>query len=403
MILPLGDSPNPRGVPIVTYALLLANVAVYVLISLPLSLAPADPSDPTFPEYARVIAERLARPVSPRTILQNTSAYDLFVFRYGFRPAAPHLANLLYSLFLHAGFLHLFGNMLFLWIYGDNVEYRLGRMRYLAAYLGTGVVATMFHTLFALDSPLPLVGASGAISGVLGFYFVWFPRNQVRLMVWFFPFFMDVFLVPARVVLGMFVLVDNLLPFLLAPGMEGGGVAYGAHIGGFIAGAALAWLKDRRELTQRPNDYAGADVVAETTATPGAAVRQAIAQGRFNEAARLYFALDPQLTRRLLTPEELLALADWLRADGHAQAALAVYRRLLRDYPHGPHTAEAHLGAGRVQLELIDQPTPAYQHFLEALESDPPPEVARQARAALQAIEARQKLQVGRTRGRGWS
>ena len=100
--------------------------------------------------------------------------------------------------------MHLFGNMLFLWIYGDNVEYRLGRLAFLLWYLATGVAATLFFAVFALDSTVPLVGASGAISGVLGFYFLWFPRNTVRLFVFLFPFFMNVVAVPARIVLGVY-------------------------------------------------------------------------------------------------------------------------------------------------------------------------------------------------------
>ncbi len=399
MILPLGDSPNPRGVPVATYALVLANVAVYVLIALPLSNTAVDPADPALRDYVRVIARSLPRPVAVQDIIENTSAYDLFVFRYGFRPAAPHLTHLFYSLFLHSGFLHLFGNMLFLWIYGDNVEHRLGRVPYVIGYVGTGVAATLFHTVFDLDSPLPLVGASGAISGVLGFYFLWFPRNRVRLLVLLFPFFMDVFLVPARLVLGMYLLLDNLLPFLVTRGMDGGGVAYGAHIGGFIAGLAAAWLMDRRELSERPREYKR-DVEAEVVETAESAMREALAGGRMRAAAQMYFSLDPQATRHLLAPEESLALGEWLRRNGHAEAALVIFRRHLRDYPHGPGAAEAHLGAGRVQLEALDEPTPAYQHFLEALDLNPPPDVTARIHAALEAIAARQKFQIGRVRSR---
>jgi len=402
MILPLGDAPNPRGVPVMTYALLAANVAVYVLISLPLSVTPPDPADPMLAEYVRVISRTLPQRVPVREIVSNLSAYDLFVFRYGFRPAAPQLAPLFYSLFLHAGFLHLFGNMLFLWIYGDNVEHRLRPLPYLCAYLGTGVAATLFHMLFASTSPLPVVGASGAISGVLGFYYVWFPRNQVRLLVLLFPFFMDVFYVNARLVLGMFLLLDNLLPFLVTRGTEGGGVAYGAHIGGFVAGLAIAWLMDRRELAGGRLDYEPAGETAEVAATPAAAIHAALAAGRFAEAGRIYFALDRHATRRVLAPDDSLALADWLHSHGHDDAALIVYRRHLRDYPHGPGTAEAHLGAGLIQLESFDQPTPAYQHLLEALQLNPSPAVAARARAALETIAARQKLQIGRPRGPRW-
>jgi membrane associated rhomboid family serine protease len=93
-----------------------------------------------------------------------------------------------------------------------------------------------------------MVGASGAISGVLGFYFVWFPRNYVRFLV-LLPFFFHVVLVPAWVALGLYLLVDNLLPFFVAP--SGAGVAYGAHIGGFIAGAIAAWIMQRRRASRR--------------------------------------------------------------------------------------------------------------------------------------------------------
>jgi rhomboid family protein len=399
MILPLGDSPNPRGVPVVTYALVLVNVGVYVMIALPLSGTPVDPSDPALYDYVRIVARSLPQSVSLQDIAANTSAYDLFVFRYGFRPAAPHAANLLYSLFLHAGFLHLFGNMLFLWIYGDNVEHRLGPLGYLLAYLGTGVAATLCHTLFNLESLLPVVGASGAISGVLGFYFLFFPRNQVRLLVLLFPFFMDVFLVPARLVLGAYLLLDNLLPFLIARGMEGGGVAHGAHIGGFIAGLAVAWLMDRHGLTERPPEYRR-EAVAQEPDTTDDALHQALAGGRMREAAQLYFSLDPRATRRVLSPAESLTLGEWLHRNGHAEAALVVFRRHLRDYPNAPGAAQAHLGAGRVLLEAYDEATPAYQHFLEALDLNPSPTVAAEARAALQTIAGRQKFQIGRVRDR---
>jgi len=128
---------------------------------------------------------------------------------------------LVLSLLLHGGFMHLFGNMLFLWIYDDNVEHRLGRLWYLLAYLGTGVAATGASPLFDADSPPPLIAASGCISGVLGAYFLWFPHNQVSLLELFVPFFMQVFQISARLELGMYLVIDNRLPFLLAQGGAG--------------------------------------------------------------------------------------------------------------------------------------------------------------------------------------
>ncbi len=399
MILPLGDAPNPRGTPFLTYALILANCAVYVLVTLPLSARARQLVDPALLEYLRVVARNLPRPVPLEELLRQTSAYDLFVFRYGFRPAAPHFVTLLTSMFLHAGLLHLFGNMLFLWIYGDNVEHRLGRVPFLFWYLATGVAATFFHTLFDLGSPLPLIGASGAISGILGFYFIWFPRNTVRLLLVLFPFFMNVITVPARLVLGFYLLADNLLPFLITRGIEGGGVAYGAHIGGFLGGLAVAWFLDRREVSGRPPEYRRKVYApSETGETPAQTIARALARNDFGDAAETYFALAPEETRSALTSEHSLALADWLQRNGHHHAALIVYRRHLRDYPQGPGAAEAHVGAGLVQLTAFDQATPAFQHFLEALDLDPSPETAARARAALDAITARQKFRIGRER-----
>ncbi|MFQ5848043.1 MAG: rhomboid family intramembrane serine protease [Candidatus Methylomirabilales bacterium] len=399
MILPLGDAPNPRGTPFLTYALILVNCAVFVLITLPLSGRAPDPNDPALWEYLRIVAPSLPRPVPVEELIRHTSAYDLFVFRYGFQPAAPHVASLFTAMFLHAGFLHLFGNMLFLWIYGDNVEHRLGRLPFLFWYLATGVAATVFHTLFALGSPLPLIGASGAISGVLGFYFVWFPRNTVRLLFVFFPFFVNVITVPARLVLGFYLLVDNLLPFLITRGMDGGGIAHGAHIGGFLAGVGVAWFMKRQEITARPHEYRRrVHPTPESAEIPAHAIARALASGDFPDAAKMYFALAPDETRGVLMPADSLALAEWLERAGHHRAALIVYRRHLRDYPQGPGAAEAHLGAGLVHLMSLGQATPAYQHFLDALDLDPSPETAARARAALNTIAARQKFQIGRPR-----
>jgi membrane associated rhomboid family serine protease len=393
-MIPLGDSPNPPGVPVLNYTLLAINIGLYVFITLPLGASAVNPNDPALLEYLRTVVGQLQGPVSVHDVVRQTSAYDLFVFQHGFRPAAPALTDLFFAMFLHAGFAHLAGNMLFLWIYGDNVEYRLGSFRYLLAYLGTGAAATLFHTAFAPHSPLPLLGASGAISGVLGFYFLWFPRNQVRILLLFLPFLMDVVTVPARLLLGIYILLDNLLPFALTRG-TGAGVAYGAHIGGFLAGVACAWIMDRREVTKTPHDY----VAQPTTApTPTGMIREAIEAGRFDQAAEAYFALGPEASRRFLTPDESLRLASWLQEHGHEQAALVVYRRHLRDYPHGPGAAEAHLGAAVIQFEKLQQPTAAYQHLLDALDLDPAPETATRVRALLDVIAAQHRLRhsVGR-------
>ncbi len=390
MFLPLGDEPNPRGVPWVTYGLIAANVAVYLLVSLPLSFARADPADPALAAYIGVLLEQFGGRLSAAELVGQVSAYDLVVFTHGFRPADPAVTALFTSMFLHAGFMHLAGNMLFLWIYGDNVEHRLGPYRYLLAYLATGVAATLFHTMFDAGSELPLVGASGAISGVLGFYFIWFPHNRVRLWIVLFPFFMQVVRWPARVVLAVYLFIDNVLPFLVAQGMEGGGVAYGAHIGGFLGGLGWAWWSGRQEVAGRPAEYRAAGYAPATSA--GDAVAALVAGRRFDQAAPAYFRLTPEQTRRLLPAEDSIALADWLASNGHPAAALVVYQRQLRDDPVGELAAEAHLGAGLVQLHALDQPTAAYQHLVEVLDLDPEPDTAAYARQALAEIAALQKF-----------
>lgn len=393
MFLPLGDEPNPRGVPWVTYGLLATNVAVYLLISLPLSTVPPDLGDPTLLRYLSILVDQFAGRVTEAELLRQVTAYDLVVFEHGFRPAAPDPQALLTSMFLHAGFMHLAGNMLFLWIYGDNVEHRLGPMRFLLAYLLTGIAATLFHTTFSTTSELPLVGASGAISGVLGFYFIWFPHNRVRLWIALFPFFMRVVHWPARVVLGVYLFFDNVMPFLITRGMEGGGVAYGAHIGGFLGGLAWASWAGHREIAGRPDEYRRV-AAATAKSTPAETVAALIARGQFLDAAPAYFRLPPGASRRLLGPDDSIAFGDWLASNGHPEAALVVYQRHLRDYPTGPLAAEAHLGAGLVQLNALGQPTAAYQHLVEVFDLDPEPDTAASARRALSEIAARQKFRV---------
>jgi membrane associated rhomboid family serine protease len=394
MFLPLGDEPNPRGVPIATYALIGINVAVYLLVTLPMGALRPDLDDPVLAEYVQALMSQLGGRVSLDQLLAQVTAYDLVTFSYGFRPVDPGLLTLVTSMFLHGGFMHLAGNMLYLWIYGDNVEHRLGSGRFLIAYLGTGALATLSHAVTDLGSLLPMVGASGAISGVLGFYFIWFPRNRVRVWVMFFPFFMNIVHFPARFVLGVYLILDNLLPFLATRGVEGGGVAYGAHLGGFVAGLAYAWWSDRREVEHQPTEYEAPSVNFDSDPSSIRGIRQRITDGAYETAAPDYFQLSSVRTSRLLMPEESIQFGNWLANHQHPDAALIVYQRHLRDYPLGPYSAEAHLGTGLVQLYARDQPTAAYQHLVMVLDAEPHPDTESHARSALAEIARRQKLQV---------
>jgi membrane associated rhomboid family serine protease len=396
MFIPIGDAPNPKGTPWVTWSLIAANVAVYLLFNLPLEARPPDYDSPVFREYVQVLAQQLDGRAALRQIVAQTSAYDIFAFEHGFRPAAPQALDLLSCMFLHGGFMHLAGNMLFLWIYGDNVERRLGGGAYLFAYLATGIVATLAHALVFRSSQMPLVGASGAISGVLGFYYVFFPRNTVRMLAFLPPFLMHVFVIPARLVLGMFLLLDNLLPFVLS---GEGGVAHGAHIGGFIAGAAAAWVVERRHVGTRPAAIEEAPQPASV-----ASLHEAVADGSASEAARRYFALPPALARGALSPEEAVWLGAWLRAQGSPDAALTLLRRVARDFSRAPGLGEAYALAGAILLQDRGEATAAYQYLLGALELGVSSETERQVRERLAQIEALQKRRLGRLHTpTGWS
>lgn len=163
---------------------------------------------------------------------------------------------ILLSMFLHGGWAHLLGNMLYLWIFGDNIEDHIGRRGYVAFYLFCGWFATMAHAYTNAGSSIPAVGASGAISGVLGAYLVMFPRARVLTLI---PlgYFIRITELPALVVLGMW-FVFQLLSGTFSLGGAGGGVAWFAHIGGFVAGMVLGFMFKRRGLRQTlPRDYGG--------------------------------------------------------------------------------------------------------------------------------------------------
>jgi tetratricopeptide (TPR) repeat protein len=189
--------------------------------------------------------------------------------------------------------------------------------------------------------------------------------------------------------LGIYLLFDNLVPFLFA---GEGGVAHGAHIGGFLAGGAVAFVMDRFSARKAPR---GIKAPRERPAG-GAAVRDALAGGRYQEAASGYFALPAAAARGALTPDEASTLAAWLRQNGHADAALVLLRRVVRDTPRAKGLAEVYALTGSILLEDKREMAAAYQYLLTALELGPKPETAAQVHRELAAIEAAQRLHPGR-------
>jgi membrane associated rhomboid family serine protease len=217
-LIPLKDD-NPRVLfPVLNYVLIFSNIAVYIYqFTLP---APAE---------------------------------QAFVFSYGAIPAqivqGVNLPSLFTAMFLHGNWLHLLGNMLYLWIFGDNVEGLMGHGRYIGFYLLCGLAATVSHIAIEPGSQLPMIGASGAVSGVLGAYALKFPRARVLIAV---PIFicLTTFRVPALIVLGLWFLTQ-LTSGLTTIGLEvSGGVAWFAHIGGFLAGLLLVNVFQRRHPVQ---------------------------------------------------------------------------------------------------------------------------------------------------------
>jgi membrane associated rhomboid family serine protease len=154
-------------------------------------------------------------------------------------------------MFLHGGWMHLIGNMWFLWIFGNNVEDAMGHLRFVVFYLLCGFAAALLQAAFDTDSVIPMVGASGAIGGVMGAYVMMYPRVHVHLLV-FLGFYVNTVAVPAIFMLGYWFLLQ-LVSGTMAAGSQGGGVAFWAHVGGFIAGVVLGFLfRDRALLARHP-------------------------------------------------------------------------------------------------------------------------------------------------------
>lgn len=216
-MIPIGDDPRRHTFPLVTLLLLGANLAVFAY---ELSLG------------SRQLERFFA--AAGTTPLEILSGRDL-------PPAAPVsvYATLITAMFIHGGLLHIGSNMLFLWVFGDNVEDRMGHIRFFAFYLFTGVVAGLTHVWINSDSATPTVGASGAVAGVLGAYIVLFPQAQVRTLL-ILGWFITITRIPALVLIG-FWFVSQLFSGLMAlDAQEATGVAFWAHIGGFVAGFLLA-------------------------------------------------------------------------------------------------------------------------------------------------------------------
>lgn len=247
MIFPIGDDNSDRTtVPYVNYLLIAINVLVFVFLQ---GLGSNDKFTYAFSTVPQEIVTG-KDVVTPDRVVEDPVSQRSFRAP-GLQPTPFSVyLTLLTSMFMHGGIAHIFGNMLFLYIFGDNVEHRMGHFRYLVFYLLCGILASLAHvittTAFGDNALVPSLGASGAISGVLGGYIVLYPRRQVRVIL-----LQLLTTVPAIVAIGLwfaFQLISGL--GLLGGGTQEGGVAYAAHVGGFVAGLVLVKLFT----IGRPND-----------------------------------------------------------------------------------------------------------------------------------------------------
>ncbi|MBC7878819.1 MAG: rhomboid family intramembrane serine protease [Anaerolineales bacterium] len=203
---PLGDDTPRRAVPIVTYALIVLNV-LFFLVEL-------SGGDAFIQQWAFVPSRFMANPVAD-------------------------FPTLFTSMFMHASWVHLGGNMLYLWIFGDNVEDRFGSVKFLVFYLICGLAATFSQLAFSMGSNIPNLGASGAVAGVLGSYLLMFPQGRVRVLMG-----RGIIPMPALIVIGLWFVLQLFSGFasITSAASDTGGVAYMAHIGGFIAGFILTFF-----------------------------------------------------------------------------------------------------------------------------------------------------------------
>lgn len=245
-MIPLRDNIPSQTVPFVNYLLIAACTVVFLL-----QLSVGDQEASLMEQYGMIPA-RVRNPDAQikllgRGYVQSEDGVRLIDFT---RPAAPSavppLLTLLTCIFLHGGWMHFLGNVWFLWIFGDNVEDRFGHGRYLLFYLGSGIAASVAHLLSAPDSLVPTIGASGAIAGVMGAYFVLYPKALVEAVV---PIFIliQIMVLPAWLFLGVWFAMQFFNGTFAIGTTSSGGVAWWAHIGGFVVGWLFAGVLDRRK------------------------------------------------------------------------------------------------------------------------------------------------------------
>lgn len=261
MLLPIGDdNQNRRTTPYVVYIILVINIVMFVFFQ----QAVMTPEGQHFTNGYAVVPYEITNGIDlTEPMIVRPSGSDIGS-RSGQRPIqipeapgpSPIYLTLLTAMFMHGSWLHIAGNMLYLWIFGDNVEDNFGHGSFLLFYIICGLAASFAQIFVDPVSPIPSLGASGAIAGVLGSYLIMFPRNRIRTILPFgFVFLFTPIELPAVVVLGFWIVLQIFEQARSVAGEAQGGVAYMAHIGGFAVGAVLCFLFRRRNNSETRYDY----------------------------------------------------------------------------------------------------------------------------------------------------
>lgn len=397
MFFPIGDENPTRRTPVVTWGLITLNVVFFVF-------------------------------ANPR---HGTTAYQEFIDTYGFRASVPFSAQLVTSMFLHANWMHLLGNMWFLHLFGDNVEDKLGRGRYLLLYLVGGIAACWAYSFVDRISPgggpsvvvqmtelgprqiiwePPLVGASGAIAAVTGLYLVLFPEARIRVLVWFF-FFVQFLAIRAKWFLGLTLALD-LLRTIQARGPAFGTVATSAHVGGALFGM-LAAVALKRHIGGRGEgdawdvhtgfssveiDAPESDGRGRPTSRPPVdppehmliarehTLVELARSGRTAEAARLYPSYESLSREKPLPGDVQIEIAHEFYKQALPLEALRAYARYVETHPHGADAAEAKFRMGVLEARAFNRRSAAIRLLRAALAEHPDPQVAEYARQELERL-----------------
>ncbi|MHC4663697.1 MAG: rhomboid family intramembrane serine protease [Planctomycetota bacterium] len=363
LLIPIGDENYGDRRPYVNYVLIGLNVLVYLFISLPAG-----------------------------------KEYENMVIRYGVVPGDLSLVTLFTSMFLHGGLIHLIGNMLFLYIFGDNIERKFGHTGYTFFYLFTGIVAGLAYYVTG-EAGRPAIGASGAISGVLGGYLFLFRKNRIKVLYWFY-FFIGTFHITALWGIGLWIFWDVIsYSFVLGSGVSSG-TAHIAHIGGFAAGFGIAaalylvgiiklgekggaaragWEKPETEgwhgrmfshgpQTPGPKAYRPSPVTEKKPDMDGKEVRALAESGNFSELmdsyrrSRIYHGIGT-LPRHVEEEIGKRALAE-----GRFLVAASVFLDLTRHHGSGPNLGYYHGMLGIIHADHLDNFALAYRHLNKAVE-----------------------------------